>query len=41
MTTTAAGYDEAVEAGVPFSAEPEILAQESADPVALTEVEPY
>jgi len=36
---TAAGYDEAVEAGVPFSAEPEILAQDSADPVALTEVE--
>jgi transcription termination/antitermination protein NusA len=38
---TAEGYDEAVEAGVPFSAEPDILAQESADPVALTEVEPY
>jgi len=37
--STAAGYDEAVEAGVPFSAETEILAQESADPVALTEVE--
>ena len=37
--TTAAGYDEAVEAGVPFSAESEILAQDSADPVALTEVE--
>jgi N utilization substance protein A len=37
--TTAAGYDEAVEAGIPFSAEPEILAQESADPVALTEAE--
>jgi N utilization substance protein A len=36
---TAAGYDEAVEAGVPFSAEPEIMAQDSADPVALTEVE--
>jgi N utilization substance protein A len=36
---TAAGYDEAVDAGVPFSAEPEILAQDSADPVALTEVE--
>ncbi len=36
---TAAGYDEAVGAGVPFSAESEILAQESADPVALTEVE--
>jgi len=38
---TAAGYDEAVEAGVPFSAESEILAQESADPVALTEVEQF
>jgi N utilization substance protein A len=38
---TAAGYDEAVEKGVPYHAEPEILAQESADPVALTEVEPY
>jgi len=39
--TTAEGYDEAVEAGVPFGAEPEILAQESADPVALTEAEPF
>jgi len=38
---TAAGYDEAVEAGVPFSAEAEILAQNSADPVALTEAEPF
>jgi N utilization substance protein A len=37
--TTAAGYDEAVEAGIPFSAESEILAQESADPVTLTEAE--
>ena len=37
--STDAGYDEAVEAGVPFSAEAEILAQDSADPVALTEVE--
>jgi len=37
---TAAGYDEAVENGVPFSAEAEIMAQDSADPVALTEVEP-
>ena len=37
--STAAGYDEAVEAGVPFSAEGEILADNSADPVALTEVE--
>lgn len=37
---TAAGYDEAVERGVPFSAEPIILAEESADPVALTEADP-
>jgi transcription termination/antitermination protein NusA len=37
---TAKGYDEAVESGTPFHAEPEILAKESADPVALTEVEP-
>jgi N utilization substance protein A len=39
--TTAKGYDEAVEAGVPYQAEAEILAQESADPVALTEAEPF
>jgi len=37
---TAKGYDEAVESGVPFRAEPEIPAKYSADPVALTEVEP-
>jgi len=37
---TAEGYDKAVEDGVPFGAEPVILAQESADPVALTESEP-
>jgi transcription termination/antitermination protein NusA len=37
---TAAGYDEAVETGAPFSAEPNILAQDSADPVALTEADP-
>jgi transcription termination/antitermination protein NusA len=36
----AEGYDEAVEQGEPFSAEPEILAENSADPVALTEAEP-
>jgi N utilization substance protein A len=36
---TAAGYDEAVEHGVPFSAEPEIIAWESADPVPVTEAE--
>jgi N utilization substance protein A len=38
--STAEGYDEAVEARKPFSAEPEILAEYSADPVALTEIEP-
>ena len=38
--STNAGYDEAVENGRPFSAEPEVLAQYSADPVALTEAEP-
>jgi len=37
---TAEGYDEAVEAGQPFGAESEILAKDSADPVALTEAEP-
>ncbi|MDT4955685.1 MAG: transcription termination/antitermination protein NusA [Acidobacteriota bacterium] len=37
---TAKGYDEAVEQGEPFAAEPEILAQDSADPVALTEADP-
>jgi N utilization substance protein A len=38
--STAAGYDEAVENGVPFQAESEINAWESADPVSLTEAEP-
>ncbi len=38
--STAAGYDEAVENGVPFTAEPEIKAWDSADPVSLTEAEP-
>jgi N utilization substance protein A len=38
-TSTDEGYDEAVEAGVPFAAEQDILAQGSADPVALTEAE--
>jgi N utilization substance protein A len=38
---TAKGYDEAVETGVPFGAEPEILAKESADQVALTEAEAF
>ncbi len=37
---TAAGYDEAVEQGTPFSAEPNHRAQESAEPVALTEADP-
>ncbi len=37
--STAEGYDEAVENGVPFAAESEIIAWESADPVALTEAE--
>jgi transcription termination/antitermination protein NusA len=37
---TAEGYDEAVEQGVPYHAEPEILARDSADPVAVTEIEP-
>lgn len=37
---TAEGYDEAVERGRPYSAEPEVLAKYSADPVALTEAEP-
>lgn len=36
----AEGYDEAVESGTPFMAEENILAKYSADPVALTEVEP-
>jgi transcription termination/antitermination protein NusA len=36
---TAEGYDEAVETGIPFSAEPEILARDSADPVPVTEAE--
>ncbi|MEP6912519.1 MAG: transcription termination factor NusA, partial [bacterium] len=38
---TAAGYDEAVESRGLYTAEPEILAQFSADPVALTEAEPF
>ncbi|HMF55549.1 MAG TPA: transcription termination factor NusA [Pyrinomonadaceae bacterium] len=37
---TAEGYDEAVREGTPFTAEPEVLAEYSADPVALTEAEP-
>ena len=38
---TAEGYDEAVEERAPFGAEPEINAHYSADPVALTEAEPF
>ncbi|HKO45823.1 MAG TPA: transcription termination factor NusA [Pyrinomonadaceae bacterium] len=38
---TARGYDEAVETRAPYGAEPEIRAQFSADPVALTEAEPF
>ena len=37
---TAAGYDEAIERGVPYSAEENIRAEFSADPVALTEADP-
>ena len=37
---TAEGYDEAVQNGVPYHAEPKILARDSADPVAVTEIEP-
>ncbi|HYE65250.1 MAG TPA: transcription termination factor NusA [Pyrinomonadaceae bacterium] len=36
----AEGYDEAVRMRPPFIAEPNILAEESADPVALTEADP-
>ena len=34
------GYDEAVEGGEPYSAEPVIQAEYSADPVAMTEADP-
>jgi N utilization substance protein A len=37
---TAQGYDEAVEGRSPFQAEPYIRAEESADPVALSEADP-
>ncbi len=37
---TAAGYDEAVKNGVPFHAEENIRAEDSADPVALSEADP-
>ena len=39
LQMTAEGYDEAVQNGVPYHAEPDILARDSADPVAVTEVE--
>jgi len=39
LESTAEGYDEAVERGVPFTAEPEIAAWDSADPVPLSEAE--
>src|SRR4051794_18474467 len=38
--STAAGYDEAVEKGSPFANEHTVLAQHSAEPVTLTEIEP-
>jgi N utilization substance protein A len=38
--STAAGYDEAVEGRSPFMAEPVIRAEDSVDPVALTEADP-
>ncbi|HEV2705348.1 MAG TPA: transcription termination factor NusA [Pyrinomonadaceae bacterium] len=37
----AEGYDEAVRGGTPFHAEEQVLAAESADPVAVTEAEPF
>ncbi len=37
---TAAGYDQAVREGAPFTAEETIRAEDSADPVALTEADP-
>src|SRR5437660_3955897 len=38
---TAPGYDEAVEKGEPYSADPNHRAQESPEPVALTEADPF
>src|SRR5882762_2183342 len=37
---TAAGYDEAVQQGEPFSAVPDVLAEDSPVPVAITEADP-
>jgi len=39
LESTAEGYDEAVQNGVPFTAEAEIQAWDSADPVPVTEAE--
>jgi transcription termination/antitermination protein NusA len=39
LESTAEGYDEAVENGVPFTSESEIIAWDSADPVPVTEAE--
>ena len=39
--STAEGYDEAVESGRPYGAEPEILAQESVDPSLYTKRSRY
>jgi len=38
---TAPGYDEAVEQGVPYSADVNHRAQDSVEPVALTEADPF
>jgi N utilization substance protein A len=38
---TAPGYDEAVEQGIPFSAEANHRPHESAEPIALTEADPF
>ena len=35
------GYDEAVQERMPFAAEPDILARDSADPVTVSESEPF
>jgi hypothetical protein len=37
---TAAGYDEAVQQGEPYSAIPDVLAEDSPVPVAITEADP-
>jgi N utilization substance protein A len=40
LEMTAAGYDEAVERGTPFSGSPDHRAEDSLEPVALTEADP-